>query len=203
MHQPPAWATLDALREGNARQRRAYRSLEALQILARLRAYDATLVGTIPLNIDTPKSDLDIVCHVRAMPVFRQRVRHFWGKQAHYHETQKHKTLVISWRWQGWHIEIYAENCPVYQQNAYVHMLVEQRLLMLGGEPLRQHIQHIKRCGIKTEPAFMHVLGLEHQSWDDAYVALYRLATYDDRELENIIRHTINRTTNQGEAHTS
>jgi hypothetical protein len=49
-------------RYGTATQRATYCTLEALRVFDLLQAFDPVLTGTIPLAIDIPGSDLDIVC---------------------------------------------------------------------------------------------------------------------------------------------
>ncbi|HRF37192.1 MAG TPA: DUF4269 domain-containing protein, partial [Saprospiraceae bacterium] len=56
-------------------------------------------------------------------------------------------------------------------QNAYRHLLIEARLLEERGPEFRQQIIELKQQGVKTEPAFARLLGLE----GDAYEALLRL----------------------------
>src|SRR5688500_9963097 len=54
--------TIDYLKNGNERQQGAYQVLIRHSVLENLQTFDPILIGTIPLNIDTEKSDLDIVC---------------------------------------------------------------------------------------------------------------------------------------------
>jgi hypothetical protein len=56
---PTNWADPSYLQSGTSRQQAAYALLDALGVFRHLRPYSPLLVGTIPLNIDTPQSDLD------------------------------------------------------------------------------------------------------------------------------------------------
>jgi hypothetical protein len=56
------WKDVTYLLHGTVTQRAAYAALAALQVFSLLQDFDPVLVGTIPLNIDIPGSDLDIVC---------------------------------------------------------------------------------------------------------------------------------------------
>ena len=58
-------------------------------------------------------------------------------------------------------IEIYVEDKPSHEQNTYRHMLVEARLLELGVEGFQKEIIRLKKEGIKKEPTFCKVLGVE------------------------------------------
>ncbi len=53
-----------SLLHGTATQQAAYHTLEALRIFPLPGAFDPMLAGTIPLDIDIPGSDLDMVCSV-------------------------------------------------------------------------------------------------------------------------------------------
>ena len=55
--------TLDYLKDGNEKQRRAHQVLASHSVIESLVGFDPLLIGTIPLNIDIEKSDLDIMKH--------------------------------------------------------------------------------------------------------------------------------------------
>lgn len=165
----------DYLQHGNPRQQRAYTDLRDLKIMEVLRAYGPVLAGTVPIGIDVPGSDLDIICHVTNFDEFARIV------QAHYearpgfllHQRVMRKEPYILAQFQGSHfeIEIFGQDRSVVQQNAYRHMLVEYRLLQTYGNDFRNRIVALKQSGIKTEPAFAQELGLE----GDPYEALLEL----------------------------
>ena len=50
------------LHKGSKRQRKAYFVLEDLKIFNNLKPYRPVLTGSVPLDIATEKSDLDITC---------------------------------------------------------------------------------------------------------------------------------------------
>lgn len=56
------FASPDYLLTGNVKQKAAYRVLTEHSLLEKLRSFDPILTGTIPINIDTDTSDLDIIC---------------------------------------------------------------------------------------------------------------------------------------------
>ena len=60
-------------------------------------------------------------------------------------------------------------------QYAYRHMIVEARLLKIGGPAARPAIRRLKREGRKTEPAFAHYFDLE----GDPYETLLELDGLD------------------------
>jgi len=58
------WRDLTYLLRSIATQQAAYHPLEALRVFPFHRHFNPMLVGTIPLDIDIPGSDLDMVCSV-------------------------------------------------------------------------------------------------------------------------------------------
>jgi hypothetical protein len=181
------WRDLTYLLDGTATQQAAYHTLEALRVFALLRAFDPVLAGTIPLDIDIPRSDLDIVCYATDVDAFAQ----------HLHDTFGHcdtfvlqrtmmdglPTVIAQFTAQGFPIEIFGQPCPVTEQQAVRHMVVEERLLRHGGAEVRRHIRHLKSQGRKTEPAFAAVFRLP----GDPYQTLLQLAELGEEELVSVI----------------
>jgi hypothetical protein len=90
-------------------------------------------------------------------------------------------------------LEIFAQNVPTQEQNAFRHMLAEARLLNIFGEELRTEVRLLKARGIKTEPAFAKVLGID----GDPYTELLKfvdmpkeeiLKTYKVKKTPEIVR---------------
>jgi len=52
----------------------AHQILQELKVSEILLAYSPTLAGTVPIGIDIPGSDLDIICEVYHLPGFQDRV---------------------------------------------------------------------------------------------------------------------------------
>lgn len=162
--------TIDYLKKGNLTQQRAYAALTGHQVMEKLSTFDPILAGTIPLNIDIEGSDLDIVCYYsdqqqfiqitaeafQHMPGFSLRIR------------PERQAVVVNFFAGDLEVELFAQNIPSRQQMAYRHMLVEYHLLELHGEDFRKKVIALKQQGIKTEPAFALLLGLE----GDPYTAL-------------------------------
>jgi hypothetical protein len=78
-------------------------------------------------------------------------------------------------------IQVFGQPRPVIEQNAYRHMVVEGRLLAIGGEKARQEIQRLKRNGLKTEPAFARYFNLQ----GDPYEVLLQLSRLNESELKS------------------
>lgn len=57
--------SIEYLKTGNTRQKKAYTLLKELKIIEYLESYDPVITGTIPIGIDLPESDLDIICECK------------------------------------------------------------------------------------------------------------------------------------------
>lgn len=161
---------LDYLKIGNEKQKRAYEVLTKYKIFEILNYYSPILVGTIPIEIDVEGSDLDIICKVDF--AFEEDFLDdiIWSKmipmnvdlKAEYLDISGEKSLVINFELEEFPIEIFAQNKPTIEQNAYRHMIAEYKILQEKGEEFKQKIIDLKKKGIKTEPAFGILLGLEN-----------------------------------------
>lgn len=165
--------TIDYLKTGNTRQQRAYDVLTNHRILTQLAQFSPVLVGTIPINIDIESSDLDVICQWFDKNEFIAALHTAFGHHPTFKlwENPTHQAVVAQFEVGSFAIEIFGQNIPTFQQNAYRHMLVEDKLLAKYGEEFRQQIISLKRQGYKTEPAFGIALGLE----GDPYLALLML----------------------------
>jgi len=179
----PVWTDLTYLLRGTQRQQDAYRALQTLDVFRVLQDYTPLLVGTIPLDIDVEQSDLDIICEAHNLSRFQHDTIKAFGRQAHFqvHETWKDDlpAVVASFTAAGFPIEIFGQPRPVIDQNGYRHMVVEARLLALGGEEARVRIRELKRAGLKTEPAFARYFQLA----GNPYQVLLYLAQLSDEAL--------------------
>jgi len=155
----------DYLKKGNLRQKRAFEVLKEYKILEKLREYSPILAGTIPIEIDIEGSDLDIICEAKDTIEFEEFLNKTFP--GFYMQIEKHKindieSLVCNFVLEGFPIEIFGQNKPTKQQNAYLHMIAEHRILIEKGDNFKQKITDLKRNGIKTEPAFGMLLSLEN-----------------------------------------
>ncbi len=176
------------LRDGSARQRVAYQALCALRVIERLAAYDPVLAGTIPLDIDVADSDLDILCEVHDFARFEADLAAGFGHCDGFRVTAPRLrggelSMTASFDHGGFIIEMFGQPLPAERQSAYRHMVVEARLLALGGAAFRRRIVALKRSGVKTEPAFAQCLGLD----GDPYFALLDLEALDDSRLAALV----------------
>ncbi|MDR9854751.1 DUF4269 domain-containing protein [Paenibacillus sp. VCA1] len=177
------------MKTGNAKQREAFEALGRLGIFEKLAAYGPVLAGTFPIDIDVEGSDLDIICEMREPePLERTLITAYGTLERFALERERlHGSIVVvcNFRFESWPVEIFAQNRPVTQQNAYKHMVVEQRILERLGPDFREHVRSLKRSGVKTEPAFAKLLGLR----GDPYAALLDMHDWSEAELERFLVH--------------
>jgi hypothetical protein len=143
------------------------------------------LVGTFPLDLTVPGSDLDIICEVSDWAAFRQSLAGFaaFPGYAVRPAATAEPALVVSFEVEGLAAEVFGQALPTARQNGYRHMVVEARLLAAGGAALRQRVLVLKASGVKTEPAFAQVLGLA----GDPYQALLTLEACDEAALVALV----------------
>jgi len=163
-----------ALESGNAKQKLAHQAIFDLRIPEELSPYTPVLCGTIPIEIDTAESDLDVIMEVHDIPRFREQVTALYGHLQEFLITEKVRegvpTIKVNFIYGGFAFELFGQPKPVKQQNAYLHMIVEHAL-MQRDPALKQTIRRLKEQGIKTEPAFALALQLP----GDSYAALIDL----------------------------
>lgn len=188
MRHPLEWITIEYLMFGSLRQRAAHNALTSAGVMQQLAPWCPVLAGTIPLGIDLPESDLDILCEVWAFEPFLLRLReafsHLPGFGVERGEANGLPVMVAQFTAGSFPVEVFAQPRPVTEQHGFRHMLVESRLLQLAGPEATGHIRAIKAEGMKTEPAFARYFGLP----GDPYQALLDLYEAEDEELKAIIR---------------
>lgn len=175
------------LKNGSLTQQAAYRALKVVGVFQTLASYDPILTGTIPLGINLPESDLDIVCQAIDLEAFASLMRKTYSAYPEFSILKKTvkniPSLVTRFSCCGFPFEIFAQDRPVESQHAYLHLLVEARLLALGGEETLQGIRVLRQAGLKTEPAFCAYFRFP----GDPYVALLKLGELSDEELRQTL----------------
>ncbi|WNI36398.1 DUF4269 domain-containing protein [Chryseobacterium sp. SG20098] len=159
---------IDYLKDGNERQKKAYEILTKYRVFDKLKDYSPILAGTVPIEIDIKGSDLDLIFEVDLKYeqdflddlLFCQLIPH--DVEVEYPIVNGEKCMTLNFMLDGFPIEIFGQNKPTKQQNAYLHMMAEYKILKEKGEEFKQRIIELKKQGIKTEPAFGILLGLEN-----------------------------------------
>ena len=162
---------IDYLREGTKKQQRVYELLTNHLVIAKLEKYSPILVGTIPINIDTDKSDLDIICYWTNKVDFISTLKNAFQHETDFTIEEKLKNekevIVAKFKIDEFPVEVYGQNTPTIEQNGYRHMIAEHKLLLEKGEDFRLQIIELKKQGYKTEPAFAKLLGLLNNPYDE------------------------------------
>lgn len=89
------FTSITYLQSGNEKQQKIYDVLNSLNIMEDLALYNPVLCGTIPIRIDTPQSDLDIVMEVYNFDVFEQEMRSLYGSYGGFN-IKKKKLKVLN-----------------------------------------------------------------------------------------------------------
>lgn len=125
--------------------------------------YSPILCGTIPLGIDTASSDLDIIMEVHDLPTFAAKISFLYGHHSHFKIKRKiirNKSVIkANFIYQDFEFELFGQAQPVTKQYAYLHMIIEKYLLD-ENPSWKKELIALKERGLKTEPAFCHMLGL-------------------------------------------
>lgn len=180
------YRNIEYLKTGNEVQQSAYTAMTELGILEILKAYDPILVGTIPIALDVPRSDLDIICQVYDFDEFCQLIHAHFGRCNEYRLRKKSGQngliIVVNFKFMGFEFEIYATSAQTESLNSYRHMIIESRILDLLGDTFRKQVITLKLKGMKTEPAFAKLLYLE----GDPYDSLLSLGKRSDQEIHQL-----------------
>jgi len=157
-----------------------------LRLMDLLKEYNPILVGTVPLDLDVPGSDLDIICEVREFDPFERLITRSFGKEEEFlftrRRVQEIERIKANFNDKGWPIEIFGQAIATIEQNGFKHMVIEARLIELFGIRFKDTIKKLKAEGIKTEPAFAQVLRLE----GDPYEKLLEIYDWSDEELRHL-----------------
>jgi len=164
------FTTIEYLKSGNEKQRRAHEVLSKHHLFEKLKEYSPVLAGTIPIEIDIEDSDLDIICEVDLRfeedfledLMFSKLIPQDAEVKIEHPVLDGEKCITINFKLEEFPVEIFGQNRPVKEQNAYRHMIAEYKILLEKEESFKQKIIELKKQGIKTEPAFGMLLGLEN-----------------------------------------
>ncbi len=174
---------IETMAKGNERQRAAYEALKSIQLFEKLKESTPVLAGTIPIDVDIPSSDLDIICSTRNLETFAMELKDKFGDlegfDLHHKLFRGQPAVVARFRAQGFPIEIFAQGPSVFTQPAVVHMLIEARLLTFAPKEAKEKIRLLKQTGMKTEPAFAETFDIK----GDPYEELLKIALMPDHEI--------------------
>lgn len=156
--------------------------LEKSKVLSLLKQYRPCISGTLPLGIENPNSDLDLLFEAKNLEDFirdaRNCFKHYENFSVRTTTHQERKTVIINFQHEGLPIELFCQSHDVLKQQANQHFLIEGRLLKILGHSFKEKVISLKHSGLKTEPAFGKLLGLT-----DPYKELLELNKLSDLEL--------------------
>ena len=156
---------IEYLKHGNVRQKLAFYEIRYHRIFEILEKYNPILTGTIPIGIDLPESDLDIICECENHSEFKNCLTKKFSEKENFKVYSKNqngiKSTIAEFKTDNFLFEIFGQNIPTEKQNAYRHMIIENKILNEKGADFKKKIKKLKAKGLKTEPAFAELLGLK------------------------------------------
>ncbi|MDO6739439.1 DUF4269 domain-containing protein [Wenyingzhuangia sp. 2_MG-2023] len=162
---------IEYLEFGNERQKLAFSEIKKYEILEKLEKYNPILTGTIPIGIDLPESDLDIICECQNHSEFKTYLSENFSNKKDFkiYSTKQNgiDSTIAEFKTDNFLFEIFGQNIPTEKQNAYQHMIIENRILKEKGSEFKQKVKELKSKGIKTEPAFAKLLGLNGNPYSE------------------------------------
>lgn len=167
---PINFENISYLKQGNTRQKAAYKAIKALNIINTLQQFNPILTGTIPIEIDIPNSDLDIICYCKNHEYLQEVLIYNFKDETDFEINtiiqNKVKSTIATFKFDGFVFEIFGQNTPTKKQNAYKHMLIEYDILQQKGTSFKNTIIALKLQGLKTEPAFAKALHLPRNPYE-------------------------------------
>jgi hypothetical protein len=162
---------IEYLRDGNDKQKAVYRTLTDNYILDKLRLFSPLLTGTIPINLDIDESDLDIICCWKIKDEFIYTLTKEFSQFDRFTVSEQkingYETILAHFHLDKFEIEIFGQSRPTKEQESFRHMIIEYGIIKTRGESFRQEIVRLKKEGLKTEPAFGKLLGLEGNPYEE------------------------------------
>jgi predicted metalloenzyme YecM len=140
--------------------------------LKALKAWTPLVSGSLPLEIETEQSDLDILlCHSDlslAASEISNALNEFgkitWKRSV----SRQGECLIGELKLKQRPIELFVSRVPVLQQDSHTHFLREYQLLVKHGQTLRDFVRIQKKKGNSTEQAFCNAFGVS----SDPYLSL-------------------------------
>nr|WP_294896254.1 DUF4269 domain-containing protein [uncultured Pedobacter sp.] len=155
---------IEYLQTGSIRQQQLYQTLKKSGLLDLLVAYDPIVVGSLPLDLDLPDSDVDIICSYADKLEFQNYLKAVLGEKPGFVTSQSaiygNETVTANFHEGNFEFEIFGQQIPSRDQMGYKHLLIEDHLLMIHGPAFKNQICELKEDGYRTEEAFCKLLGI-------------------------------------------
>lgn len=156
----PDFFDLNYLSRGSLVQQRGFNAIISSGIMSLLKDFSPVVVGTLPLDLFTSKSDIDIICYCTDVGKFKSVFHHSVTKKL-----DDIESVIAKFDYDGFEFEVVAQPVPVTKQVAYRHMIIEWKILEEKGPVFKEKVMSLKNAGVKTEPAFAQLLGLEGEPY--------------------------------------
>ncbi len=174
------------------KKKTVFTALQNLRILSDFQQFQPLIAGTFPLDVSTSASDVDVLMSSQDLHGVQRLLVEKYSHLPHFKiettEVDFEPTVVSNFVFDGVPFEVFVQSTPSVRQRGYLHFLVEERLLKLGGGAFKSAVTALRADGIKTEPAFAKLLKLQ----GDPYEALLALQIADDSTLINALTSNCN-----------
>lgn len=156
--------SIERLRTGDTRQQEAYKTILQLNILNDLQHYHPVLCGTYPLAIFVEDSDLDIILQAFHLDRLESDIRRFYSGFSDFSIKRKRirdqEVIKANFQFHTFMFELFGQKQAVDQQNAYLHMVIEDHILK-QNPTFKREVIRLKQEGMNTEACFCKLLRLE------------------------------------------
>lgn len=153
---------------------RVFSALKKSDILKILKPFGPLIAGTFPLNINVAGSDIDILISADDLSLVKKILTEKFGYSPDFKCSEMvikdDPTLLVSFSYQGIDFEIFGQQTPSIKQRGYLHFLIEERLLKIGGRSFAEKIKKTRLQGLKTEQAFAKIIGLNGDPFEELLI---------------------------------
>lgn len=142
---------------------------EVHALLKAMSKYTPLVSGSIPLNIQNEKSDIDIIFSSQDLNQFAKDLAQYanqYSPEITIKNLRGHESAIVRYITEHGKYECVAQKRPVYEIIANQHFLIESRLLNIAGEEARSAIYKLKKAGIPTEPAFAQYFQISGEPYE-------------------------------------
>lgn len=164
-----------------------------LKLLEMFKDHQPFIAGTIPLAIETPDADIDFLVRFSDPDEFSTLCRERFGSMSEFElsngEAHGLPYSLCRFEYRGVPVEIFCSSLSTYKQNAFLHFQAEEKLLKYGPYSWQEQVVQLKMRGLKTEPAFAHLLNNDKMS---AYQFILELQKRPISELRRMVRASLN-----------
>lgn len=136
--------------------------LDRFGILAKLRNFSPEFVGSIPIQVDLPRSDIDIVCTIG--PGLMDALESF-SRFSEFKLSERDlggvPSIVCRFLLNNEKVEIVSQPIQSRKQISFLHLEVEKEILRTREDAFRLKVIEEKKKGKSTEEAFAGLLELQ------------------------------------------